>query len=118
MSEIEVGEFVRTKKGKIDKLRSKINDGWRSKNNYGEEIARCECGSLLLKDIEKHSHDITDLIEVGDIVYTKDVLNEDIVYIWSQEYLEALKEDINNGIKLVSILTHEQFAQNCYEVEE
>ena len=67
--------------------------------------------------IVKHSKNIIDLIEVGDIVHTRDVLNEDIVYIWSEEYLKALKEDLNNGIKLVDILTFEQYTKNCYTVE-
>lgn len=65
----------------------------------------------------KISENIIDLIEVGDIVHIKDVLHQDIVHIWSEDYLKALKEDLNNGIKVVEILTHEQFEQNCYAVE-
>lgn len=67
--------------------------------------------------VENFSENIIDLIEVEDIVHTRDVLNEDIVYIWSEEYLKALKEDLNNGIELVDILTFEQYTKNCYTVE-
>lgn len=68
--------------------------------------------------VENFSDNIIDLIEVGDIVHIKDVLHEDITYIWSEDYLEALKEDIQNGIKLVSILTKEQMTSIEYKVEE
>ena len=80
---------------------------WTSKSEYFEA-----------KDIYKHSKNIIDLIEVGDIIHIKDVLHEDITYIWSEDYLKALKEDIQNGIKLVSIVTHEQFESVEYKVEE
>ena len=122
---IEVEEYVRTKNGLIGKINKielagsgvrfggeffidtiiQFNDG-----NFYERRVRNE-------DIVKHSKDIIDLIEVGDIVHTRDVLNEDIVYIWSEEYLKALKEDLNNGIELVDILTFEQYTNNCYTVE-
>lgn len=68
--------------------------------------------------VENFSDNIIDLIEVGDIVHIKDVLHEDITYIWSEDYLKALKEDIQNGIKLVSIVTKEQMASIEYKVEE
>lgn len=68
--------------------------------------------------VENFSDKIIDLIEVGDIVHIKDVLHEDNTYIWSEDYLKALKEDIQNGIKLVSILTKEQIASIEYKVEE
>ena len=32
------------------------------------------------------------------------------------EMLEALKEDITNGIKIRRILTHQQYMANCYKV--
>lgn len=67
--------------------------------------------------IANHSPNIIDLIEVGDIVGTFDVLHNDIVYIWNEEMLKALKEDIENGIQIKSIVTHEQFNSIKYEVE-
>lgn len=45
-----------------------------------------------------------------------DVLNEDVIYIWNEEILKAVKEDVNNGIKIRRILTKEQYEANCYKV--
>ena len=74
-------------------------------------------GRYELEDIVKHSFNIIDLIEVGDIVETFDVLHNDIVYIWNEEMLKALKEDIENGIGIKSIVTHQQFNSIKYEVK-
>ena len=111
--EIEVGDYVRTRAGHFYKITRIDENGL----IYWNKI-QCGWSMEQLKDIVvKHSKNIIDLIEVGDIVHIKDVLHEDIVHIWSQEYLEALKEDINNGIKLVEILTKEQYKQNCYKID-
>lgn len=67
--------------------------------------------------ITKHSFNIIDLIECGDIVETFDVLHNEIVYIWNEEMLKALKEDIENGIQIKSIVTHESFNSIKYEVK-
>lgn len=67
---------------------------------------------------ENFSADITDLIEVGDIVEMYDVLNKDVIYIWNKEMLKAVKEDVANGIKIRRILTKEQYEANCYKVKE
>lgn len=124
MEEIKVGEYVRTNKGIIDEV-IKIEESGKGARFFGEKLEDTIVitnGDILserrigLRDIIKHSKNIIDLIEIGDIIHTKDVLNEDIVYIWSQEYLEAVKEDINNGIRLVSILTKEQFKQAEYKI--
>lgn len=75
----------------------------------------CASGSCLLGKVEDN---LVELVEVGDIVEIFDVLNEDVIYIWNEEMLKALKEDIKNGIGIRRILTHEQFEANCYKVEE
>lgn len=104
--EIEVGDYVRTNKGNITKMSSEefIKIMLENKSIFGKAL--------------KHSKNIIDLVEVGDIVHIKDVLHEDITYIWSEDYLKALKEDIQNGIKLVSIVTKEQMQSIEYKVEE
>lgn len=108
---IEVGEYVRTFNGLIGKVVELTDSG-----NYAIRIYN-GAEYVVRAVIKNHSKDLIDLIEVGDIVHTRDVLNEDIVYIWSEEYLKTLKEDLNNGIKLVDILTFEQYTKNCYTVE-
>ena len=105
MEEIKVEEYVRTHKGKIYKVT----------NVY---VLKVTCGhtSLRYTDIAKHSPNIIDLIEVGDIVETFDVLHNDIVYIWNDEMVKALRKDIENGIQIKSITTKEQFESMKYEV--
>ena len=68
---------------------------------------------LLGKVVEN----IIDLIEIEDIVFTEDFNGYGFIHIYSKEMLEALKEDVKNEVKIKSILTHEQFEQNCYTVE-
>lgn len=86
----------------------------------GKYYINCETGIACEKYDNmfsgKVSEDLIDLIEKGDIVETFDVLNEDVIYIWSEEMLKALKEDIKNGIGIRRILTHEQFKTNSYKV--
>lgn len=107
---IEVEEYVRYE-GNIAKVR-KNNDGLLELVlNDGSTRGRFE------EEIEKYSKNIIDLIEVGDIVHIKDVLNEDIVYIWDEEFIKAVREDLEAGIELVEILTHEQFEKNNFKVE-
>ena len=117
------GDFIRTNDGIIGQVkRIELDDVDKSLKWYVFDGKRPDMGiidELYINKpyIEKYSKDIIDLIEVGDIVHIKDVLHQDIVHIWSEDYLKALKEDLNNGIKVVEILTHEQFEQNCYTVE-
>ena len=56
MEDIKVGEYVRTKNGKIDKV----------KNNdyYMKQYIECEKGLYLRENITKHSENLIDLIEV------------------------------------------------------
>lgn len=106
--EIKIGEYIRTKNGNIDKA---IN-----LNYYMPVYLECENEIYLLDSVVKHSRQLIDLVEVRDIVEIFDVLHEDIIYIWSEEILKALKEDIENGIQIRRILTQEQFSENCYKV--
>ena len=53
---IEVGEYVRTKSGKIDKV---INN-----NYYMPQYIECEKSIVNKENIVKHSKDIIDLVEV------------------------------------------------------
>ena len=64
----------------------------------------------------KVSEDITDLIEVGDIVELVDVLSQEVIYIWDKEMLEAVKQDIEEGQTLKSILTKEEFMNRKYKI--
>lgn len=119
MEEIKVGEYVRNEDGyiwQIKKLEDLDNIFVDEAGKVRERVGETVFGDEITIDVVKHNKNIIDLIEVGDIVHIKDVLNEDIIYVWSDDYLKALKEDLNNGIKLVEIVTREQFKIVSYEV--
>lgn len=65
-----------------------------------------------------HSKDIIDLIEVGDIVHTRDVLNEHYYYMFDEEMVQATKETIKEGVDLVSIITKEQIKNIEYKLKK
>ena len=83
---------------------------------------------LYSEDIVKHSKDIIDLIEVGDIVeldgekyqviYDKSY-NKLGILIPNKNYLairHTSLEYIFQKNKKVTILTHEQYENNCYRI--
>ena len=120
--EIEVGEYVRWARNQgINRIIEIEDKRYILDTDIADEFGdnTCVLEEYQLKDeVLDHNKNIIDLVEVGDIVHIKDVLHEDITYIWSEDYLKALKEDIQNGIKLVSILTKEQMQSIEYKVEE
>lgn len=112
MGEIEVNEYVRTKKGAVGKL-IEID---KKATAYYLDCLKC----VSLKNIVKHSKQ---LIEVKDLVCFKNKLqnsleNEEmIIHIFDNDTLEEVKQAIEKGeIELLEILTHEQFKQNSYKV--
>lgn len=120
-NEIEVGEYVRTKDGKIGifdrySLR-KENSLYKSPFNCFIKIRNRKTPLQCCEDyIVKHSKQLIDLIEVGDFVNeyrVENVINEgpcssgkcvdiDVHTLW--------EEDIQ------TILTKEQYMANCYKV--
>ena len=108
MNNIKVGEYVRTKDGKIDRI----------KNNdyYMQQYIECEKGLYLRKNIVKNSKNITDLIEVGDIVIFEDEFDKNIYYMYDESFVEATKQDIKEGETLKSILTREEFEKRKYNI--
>lgn len=112
MEEIKVGDYVRTdtKIGRVLKIKDE--------NKFYRYVVRFKKRTTNVNEdsIKKHSPNIIDLIGVGDIVHTRDVLNEDYYWMFDEEMVQATKETIQDGIELVDILTHEQYQQNCYKV--
>lgn len=108
--EIKENEFIRTKTGKIDKV---INN-----NYYMSQYIECEKRIVEKENIVKHSFNIIDLIEVGDIVKLDDEFIEyRLIDVFDESIIEGLKQDIKTGVKINSILTKEQYKRNCYTVE-
>lgn len=122
--DIKIGEFVRTAKGKFYKIKTINRYGIVTKyENKEDEISSdinyyTESGlEINKKDITKHSFNLIDLIEVGDIVFTEDFPGHDFIYINDKEMLEALKQDVKDGVRIKEILTKELYKSNCYTVE-
>ncbi len=116
--EIEVGEFVRTNKGLIDRV-----IGFDTENI----IARCKKYSFWIENIVKHSKNLIDLIEVGDYVngYEIDEFDDEEgnLYLGIPIYEDALMDCIEevkplNTINIKSVVTKQQFEQMKYRVEE
>ena len=109
MSEIEVGDYVRTKNGVIDKVESySINCCvWHCEN--GMCIDECNCIGTHLEDIVNHSKQPIDLIEEGDYVNGELITDKWVTRI-SSIRSNFSEEDIK------TILTKEQMEANCYKV--
>lgn len=108
--EIEVNEYVRTKNGVIDKVDTL----------YGmiENTVHLENQKWFdTKNIVKHSKQLIDLIEVGDIVEIRTGLYSSFKYfVENEDNLLLLEEQIKQFWNIKIILTKEQFDVNCYKV--
>ena len=119
---IEVNEYVRTKNKGIRKIDRIDNNKTINKYLYftgKEDFEGKEYGIIKTTDIVKHSKQLIDLIEVGDIVNGMEVLDihkprdlwEPILIRVDSRYTNfILAEDIK------TILTKEQYLANCYKV--
>lgn len=109
MSEIEVGEYVRTKNGIIDKV-ERFSVGccvWHCEN--GMCIDECNCIGTHLEDIVKHSKQLIDLIEEGDYVNGELITDK-----WDTRVSSIRSNFSEEDIK--TILTKESYMANCYKV--
>ena len=130
MGEIEVNEYVRTKEGyiiKVDENTNIFNLGY--KEQY-VDMETTKYGFDYEDEIVKHSKQLIDLIEVGDIVNKElvigiiDITNdkEEIIgrkLITQYRSAQFTGLDIKHYIyddDIKTILTHEQFEQNSYKV--
>lgn len=114
--EIEVGEYVRTKRGYIRKVIRRDMDK-HILLDIGFEGANYLTKVEEKEDIVKHSKNIINLVEVGDYVNGEEVIEvreqEGKIYLMTGYVPQTyIKEDIK------SIVTHEQFESIEYKVEE
>lgn len=123
-NKIEVGEYVKTKEGRIAQIKSidyeagiyrfdriiYIND-FRMKEDvlYNNEMFK--------KVIVNHSKQLIDLIEVGDIVEIRTGLHSSFKYfVENEDNLLLSEEKVKQFWNIKTILTKEQFEANCYKV--
>ena len=112
---IEIGEYIRTPYHKIEKIKKiKQEDGWicvtTDKNAYELE--------WLKTNKVKHSKNIIDLVESGD--YVNGIPIEDIEEIDNKKVFYSNGEMIawtNRDKGIETILTKEQYMQNCYKCQ-
>ena len=118
---IEVEEYVRTKNGLIGKV-NKIESAGSGVRFGGEfltdTIIQFNDGKVYERrvrdtDIVNHNKNIIDLIEAGDIVNGERILEITGDYIHTNE-ADHNRFYLNKHIK--TILTKEQYEQNCYKV--
>lgn len=119
-NEIKVNEYIRTKRGIIDKA-VKILDDYiflESKffiTEYGESFT-----FIKKTDVVKHSSNLIDLIQCGDYVNGKQVSNVDKVdntnFIeWTDG--DMYKTEIENDKFIKTIVTKEMMESISYKVE-
>ena len=131
---MNVGDYVRTKSGFIDKI-TNINDFREPNMKYALEQPGWNDDIVFIgeKDIIKSSPNIIDLIEVGDYVNgwrvnrverEKDgtllTVGTITSFVSKNEISPYLTQDYNDAdkmCKLKSIVTHEQFESMEYNVE-
>ena len=119
---LEVGQFVRTKDGIIDKVIIDYNGHCASPNCECKHIS-CAKNYYDEDKIVKASYNIIDILEVEDFVNRHlviDIMRNNrkdepsrMIYC---EYGNGLRGFYNEGIK--SVITHEQMEQMTYKVEK
>lgn len=124
---IDVGEYVRTNNKGIKRIDRIDNNKTVNKYLYFtgiEDFEGKEYGIIKTTEIVKHSKQLIDLIEVGDIIkYRIDNISttletkgyiKGIVDISDEEMLQKIKSDKNYHI--LEILTKESYMANCYKI--
>lgn len=116
---IEVEEYVRTKNGIIDKIKTFNKYGIVTKYDDKEDKISVAINYYINSglevsedDIVKHSKNIIDLLEVGDFV------NGNRVYKITSACIYCVGKAVQNKltINIETILTKEQYEQNCYKL--
>ena len=120
--EIEVGEYVRANNrflGRVNKIELKGSGIRYAGELITDTIIQFNDGKVYErrvkdKDIVKHSNNIINLIEVGDYVngYKVYKITSACIYLVGK----AVQNKLTINIK--TILTHEQYEQNCYKLEK
>ena len=139
MSEIEVGEYIKTETGFIRRIKSidkteatekcPVNMYWCNLDKPIKILKECSKDTIYAIEMSdakklKHSNNILDLIEVKDVIKyrinnisttleTKGYV-EGIVDISDEEMLQRIKNDKN--YEVLEILTKESYMANCYKV--
>lgn len=125
MENLKVGEYVRVYEDNmnrigIGKVTRVVNESIYVNMNNKYNLPVC----FQINNIAKHSKQLTDLIEVEDIIkYRIDNISttletkgylEGIIDISDEEMLQEIKSD--KDYHILEILTKESYMANCYKV--
>ena len=112
---LKENEYIRTDLGNILKYTRK------EKEFIDEHLSISNKKDIeFLGTIVKHSKDITDLIEAGDVIEVRFPVRNTIRKIYVDEYFgnSMILNGITSGnVILKTILTKEQYMQNCYKID-
>lgn len=112
---LEVGQFVRTKDGIIDKVTIDYNGHCASPNCECKHIS-CAKNYYDEDTVTKASYNIIDILEIGDYV------NGNEIYKISWDSLGLILETTDffklREKDIKSVITHEQMEQMAYKVVE
>lgn len=111
---LEVGMYIRIEKG-IYKINYFINNNYTQKFTYIDN--KGVSNILEEKEIIKASHNIVDLIEVGDVITTNNLCGEVTHIEGDKIYTTCYDGEYCYDYQIQSILTREQFESMKYEVE-
>ena len=119
---IEAGEYIRTNNGRIGKV-IKI---WNKELKYDSTKYLIDWGNgkatyrTVIKDL-KHSNNIIDLIEVGDIIEYIDgdgeYIKDFIIKKHTLKSLTSFIEYLKAYCRVISILTLEKYKENNNNIE-
>ena len=112
--DIEVGEYIRTLDGFIDKVIVEYKGKCNNPNCYEKHIS-CETDYYCEKEIVKHSKNIIDLIEVGDYVNGEPVERIETGLDWGRE-IATTTQYLTNEEDIETVVTKEQFENIEYKV--
>ena len=115
---IEINDFIRNRGGYIGIVKKILLPDEKMKITYF--VCDTTMASAHLDEIKRNSKDILDLIEPGDVL---EIEEDDIIcYIGIKKdtttvnYSDIKERIRNKEVKLLRILTHEQFKENSFEV--
>ena len=115
---IKINGFIRNKSGYIGIVKKILLPDEKMESTYF--VCDTTMASAYLEEIKKYSSDLLDLIEPGDVLKIKE--GNFIGYIGMEKDTDTLtyseiKEGVKNKeLKILKILTHEQFEENSFEV--
>ena len=110
----EVGMYVRTLNG-IYKINYFINNNYTQKFTYIDN--KGVSNILEEKEIKKASHNIVDLIEVGDVITTNNLCGEVTHIEGDKIYTTCYDGEYCYDYQIQSIVTKEMFSSVEYRME-